>query len=344
MKHHFACVRSNGLRFALAALAVAYTTIASAATLDEVKARGRLICGVNQGLQGFAKLIDQRWSGFDIDFCRAVAAAIFQDDQKVDYVPLSAAERFEALRDGKIDLLSRNSTWTLGRELKFGLTFAGITYYDGQGFMLPRSAGIFSSLELDGKTVCVLQGTTSETNLSDYFGANNMAFEAVAVAASADSLAAYKEQRCNVITSDMSQLYALRLELADPDEHLILADTISKEPLGPVVRQSDPAWATLVKWVLFALLDAEEMGISSETIDGALQSDKPAVRRFVGKDGDFGTDMGLANDWAVHMIRLVGNYGEIFDRNLGVESRLGISRGMNQLWNLGGIHYPPPIR
>ena len=334
----------NGLRFALVVLAVVYANIASGATLDEVKARGRLICGVNQGLLGFAKLIDQRWVGFDIDFCRAVAAAIFHDDQKVDYVPLSAAERFEALRNGKVDVLSRNSTWTLGREVKFGLTFAGITYFDGQGFMLPRSAGIFSSLELDGKIVCVLEGTTSETNLSDYFATNNMSFETIAVAASSDSLAAYRDRRCNVMTSDISQLYALRLELPDPDEHLILADTISKEPLGPVVRQSDPAWAMLIKWVLFALLNAEVMGISSDTIDGALESDKPDVRRFVGKDGNFGTDMELTNDWAVHMIRLVGNYGEIFDRNLGVESRLGISRGMNQLWNLGGIHYPPPIR
>ncbi len=318
---------------------------AAAATLDDVKARGKLVCGVNQGLPGFgAQSADGTWTGFDVDFCRAVAAAIFADAGKVEYVPLSADERFQALADGKIDLLARNSTWTMGRETDLGLTFVGVTYYDGQGFLLPRSAGTFSSLELDGSKVCVLSGTTSEANLADYFGANNMTYQAVLTASPEATLTAYRNGDCNVVTSDMSQLYAERLELDDADEHLVLADAISKEPLGPVVRQDDPKWATLVRWVYFALLDAEELGVASDTIDEALASKKPDVRRLVGTEGNFGEQMGLTNSWAVDAVRLVGNYGEIYDRNLGTGSPLGIPRGMNQLWNLGGIQYAPPIR
>ncbi len=331
----------------LAAIFAAATTAqpGAAATLDDVRARGELNCGVSQGLLGFSASDESgAWAGFDVDFCRAVAAAIFNDADKVSYVPLSATERFEALRDGKIDLLSRNSTWTIGRETEFGLTFVGVTYYDGQGFMLPRAANILSSLELGGSRVCVQAGTTSEANLADYFRANNMDYEAVVTSSPAESLSAYEEGRCNVITSDMSQLYAERLELADADEHLILADAISKEPLSPAVRQDDPRWATLVKWVLFALLDAEEMGVGTSTIDAALASEKPDVRRLVGVEGDFGEKLGLSANWAVNALRLVGNYGEVYDRNLGVGSKLGIPRGMNQLWHLGGIQYAPPIR
>ncbi len=282
--------------------------------------------------------------GFAADFCRAVAAAVLGDAAKVEFVPLSAADRFKALQDGTIDLLSRNTTWTMEREAGLGLTFAGVTYYDGQGFMLPRSAGILSALELDGTKICVQAGTTTEANLADYFGVNNMAYEAVVTASSAESLAKYKAGTCNVVTSDMSQLYAGRVTLPDAAEHVILAEAISKEPLGPAVRQDDAQWATVVKWVHFALLNAEELGIASYNMSTALKSEKPDVRRFVGLEGSFGEDLGLKNDWAAGMVKAVGNYGEIYDRNLGTGSPLGIPRGMNQLWNLGGIQYAPPIR
>jgi general L-amino acid transport system substrate-binding protein len=326
-------------------IAMAITEPAAAGTMDDVKQRGKLICGVSQGLHGFSEADEAgKWTGFDVDFCRAVAAAILGDSEKVQYVPLSADGRFEALAHGEIDLLSRNTTWTLSREAEFGLTFVGVTYYDGQGFMIPRAANVLSSLELGGRKVCVQSGTTSEANLADYFRANNMAYEAVVTSSPAESLAAYKDGRCDLITSDMSQLYSERLKLDDADEHLILADAISKEPLGPVVRQDDPIWAMLVKWVYFALVDAEELGVGTATIDEALASDKPAVRRLMGVEGGFGELLGLSNDWAVNILRQVGNYGEIYDRNLGVGSDLGIPRGMNQLWNLGGIQYAPPMR
>jgi len=318
---------------------------AGAGTLDTVKERGRLLCGVNTGLGGFSAPDDAgAWSGFDVDFCKAVAVAVLDDAGKVDYVPLTTAERFEALKSGKVDILSRNSTWTMGRETGFGLTFVGITYYDGQGFMVPRAANVFSALELDGSKVCVQGGTTTEANLHDYFTANNMAYEAVVTASPAESLAAYGDGRCNVITSDMSQLYAERLKLADADEHIVLPDAISKEPLGPAVRMDDPDWALLAKWVYFALLNAEELGVASDTVDEALSSGKPEVRRLVGLEGSFGEEMGLTKDWAARMIKAVGNYGEIYERNLGVDSPLGIPRGMNQLWSRGGIQYAPPIR
>ena len=318
---------------------------AGAATLDSVKERGRLLCGVNTGLGGFAMPGESgKWAGFDVDFCKAVAAAVLGDADKVDYVPLTTADRFEALKSGKIDLLSRNSTWTLGREAGFGLTFVGVTYYDGQGFMVPRTAEVFSALELDGSTVCVQGGTTTEANLADYFGANNMRYVAVVTASPAESIAAYADGRCTVLTSDMSQLYAERLKLDDADEHIVLPDAISKEPLGPAVRMDDPAWATIVKWVYFALLNAEELGIASDTMGDAAASSKPEVRRFVGVEGDCGPEMGLDNDWAARIIAAVGNYGEVYERNLGVDSPLGIPRGMNQLWSRGGIQYAPPIR
>jgi general L-amino acid transport system substrate-binding protein len=319
--------------------------VAGAATLDDVKARGSLVCGVNEGLFGFSAQDDAGvWTGFDADFCRAVAAAIFDDADKVEFVPMPLADRFTSLRDGEIDILSRNSTWTMGRETEFGLTFAGVTYYDGQGFMLPRSAEILSALELDGSTVCVLAGTTTEANLADYFGANNMSYEAIVTTSAAESLAAYEDGTCNVMTSDISQLYAARFQLDDSAEHVILAEAISKEPLGPVVREDDPKWATLVKWVHFALINAEELGVFSYNIDQALASKKPEVRRLVGLEGDFGEQLGLTNGWVVSMLRTVGNYGEIFDRSLGFGSELHIPRGMNQLWHLGGIQYAPPIR
>jgi general L-amino acid transport system substrate-binding protein len=337
-------LRDVRIAVATAAIVGALGTGASADTLADVRARGNLACGVNQGLPGFSIEQDGKWTGFDADFCRAVAAAIFHDPDKVTFVPLSASDRFKALQDGKVDILSRNTTWTMQREAELGLTFVGVTYYDGQGFMVPRSANLTSSLDLGGTTVCVQGGTTTEANLVDYFVLNTMIYEVVKTASAAESMAKYAEGACNVVTSDMSQLYALRGTLKDADEQLILADTISKEPLGPAVRQDDPKWATLVKWIHFALLNAEELGITSVNTDIALRSIKPDVLRFVGVEGDYGTWLGLENDWAVAMVKAVGNYGEIYDRNLGTDSPLGIPRGMNQLWNLGGIQYAPPIR
>ncbi len=315
-----------------------------AQTLEAVKARGQLLCGVNEGLVGFAsKSAAGAWSGFDVDFCRAVSAAVFNDAAKVEFVPLSASERFEALHAGKIDVLSRNSTWTLSRELDHGLSFAAITYFDGQGFMVPRSAKVNSALELGGSKVCVLKDTTTQRNLADYFEANSMKFEAVPVASAAEALERYKKKDCLVLTSDVSQLYAQRLDLADAGEHLILPEVISKEPLGPAVRQDDPKWRNLVQWVHFAMVDAEELGVSAATLNEAKASTKPAVKRLLGGEGQLGSELGLANDWVANVVRLVGNYGEVFERNLGAGSKLGIPRGLNQLWNIGGIQYAPPV-
>jgi general L-amino acid transport system substrate-binding protein len=310
-----------------------------------VKSRGHLICGVNEGLRGFGVAdTSGKWTGFDVDFCRAVAAAVLGDASKVDYVPLSADARFEAVKSGGVDLLARNSTWTMSRELEFGLTFVGTTYYDGQGFMVKRSANVDTALELTGSKVCVQSGTTTQANLADFFTANHMDYTAVVTKSADESITAYSDNRCNVVTSDSSQLYAIRAKLANPDEHIILPELISKEPLGPVVRQDDPKWATLVKWVHFALLGAEELGVASGTIDEALSSQKPAVRRLVGLEGNLGEELGLDKQWVVRMVRAVGNYGEIFDRNLGSDAALGIPRGINQLWSSGGIQYAPTLQ
>jgi general L-amino acid transport system substrate-binding protein len=334
----------SAFRWALLAALIGLAGTATAATLDDVKARGELVCGVSQGLQGFSAEEGGAWFGFDVDFCRAVAAAIFNDPQKVRFIALSASERFEALKAGRVDLLSRNTTWTLGREAELGLSFAGITYYDGQGFLVPRARNVNSALELDGSTVCAQVGTTSETNAADYFLTNNIRYEAVQTASPAESLQAYQSGRCNVMTSDISQLYAERMRLSDPAEHVILPDVISKEPLGLVVRQDDPKWRLLVQWVHFAMLNSEELGVTARNIEEARASRKPDIMRLVGNEGKFGEQLGLSNDWALNIVRLVGNYGEVYDRNLGTGSNLGIPRGVNQLWNLGGIQYAPPIR
>jgi len=325
--------------------AVAFGVGAEAQTLKTVQDRGSLICGVNQGLQGFAIKDDKgQWSGFDVDFCRALAAAIFNDPSKVQYVPLSAAQRFDALKSKQIDVLSRNSTWTLGREEDSGIVFAGVTYYDGQAFLVPKSRNLQSALELDGSTVCVQPGTTTEPNFTDYFDTNHMKYQTVHVGDAADMIKAYEAGQCNVMTTDESGLFAIRQQLAKPGDSMILPDVISKEPLGPAVRQDDMQWFNLVKWVNFAMINAEELGVSSKTIDDALKSQKPAVKRLVGTEGDFGKPLGLASDWGVRVIRAVGNYGEVFDRNVGAHSKLGIPRGLNELWNNGGIQYAPPIR
>ena len=337
------------LRWVAAAYVLAMTGFACSAgsspTLTAVKARGSLVCGVNEGLPGFSN-VDERgvWTGFDVDFCRAIAAAIFANPKKVKLVPLSADARFQALEQGKIDVLARNSTWTMGRETEFGLTFVGATYYDGQGFMVPRALRINSARELDGAKVCVQSGTTTIDNLADFFTSNSMALQEVVTSSTDESIKAYDAGLCSALTSDLSQLYALRLRLAKPRDQMILPDVISKEPLGPVVRDNDLQWISLVKWVYFAMVNAEELGVSSRTIDQALRSQKPEVKRLVGTSGDFGEQIGLTNAWAANIIRYVGNYGEVFDRNLGAKTPLAIPRGLNQLWNAGGIQYAPPIR
>lgn len=318
---------------------------ATAGTLDTVKQRGALVCGVSTGLNGFSQKDDKgEWSGFDVDFCRALAAAIFNDARKVTFVPLSAAERFDALKAGKIDLLSRNSTWTLEREAGLGLLFGGITYHDGQGFMVMRRPAVVSALELDGAKVCVQSGTTSQQNLVDYFRANSMKLEVKEFPTSGEALKALETGVCDVLTTDQSALYAERLKLPKPSEAAILPDVISKEPLGPVTRADDMGWHTIVKWVNFALVNAEELGITAANTAQAQASAKPDVRRFSGAEGDLGKKLGLEPAWALQAVRAVGNYAEVYERNIGSRSRLGIPRGLNQLWSMGGILYAPPLR
>jgi general L-amino acid transport system substrate-binding protein len=316
-----------------------------AQTLKAVKERGTLNCGVSQGLLGFSSMDDKNaWTGFDVDICRAVAAAIFGDPAKVTFMPLDAAARFTALQSNQIDVLSRNSTWTMSRESSLGLLFAGVAYYDGQGFLLRRDAGIDTALQLGGRTVCAQTGTTSELNLSDYFRATNMPLKVLAFGTAEESLKAYDDRKCDVLTSDVSQLYAERLKLAAPDSHMILPEVISKEPLGPAVRQGDDQWFNLVKWTLYSLINAEELGVKSAAIEDALKSPNPKIRRLVGTEGEFGQQLGLANDWAARAVGAVGNYGEIYERNVGTQSRLSIPRGVNALWTQGGIQYAPPVR
>ena len=328
------------------AAALAFSAGAQAqTTLKTVQDRGSLICGVNPGLEGFAsKDANGQWSGFDVDFCRALAAAIFNDPSKVQYVPLSASDRFDALKNKQIDVLSRNSTWTMGRENDYGVVFPGVTYYDGQAFLVPKSKNLQSALELDGSKVCVQPGTTTEPNFIDFFEANHMKYEVVHAASADDMIKAYEAGKCDVLTTDESGLFAMRLQLAKPSDSVILPDVISKEPLGPVVRQDDMQWFNIVKWINFAMIDAEELGVNSKTVDEALKSQKTAVKLLVGAEDDFGKPLGLTSDWAARVIRTVGNYGEVFDRDVGAHSKLGIPRGLNELWNNGGIQYAPPIR
>jgi general L-amino acid transport system substrate-binding protein len=327
------------------ALSAATSDRAFAQTLKAVKERGTLICGVSPGVLGFSAPSQQGgWAGLDVDFCRAVAAAIFDDPGKVKYVPLSAGDRFRALQAGEIDILSRNSTWTMSREASLGLIFAAVTYYDGQGFLIRRARNVNSSLELGNSKVCAQTGTTTELNLADYFAANDMKYELVAAASADEAVRAYDSNRCDVLTTDASALHSERLKMSKPDDHVILSDMISKEPLGPAIRQDDPQWLNIVKWTHFAMVNAEELGVSQKTIDAALKTSKPEVRRLVGTDGNFGEQIGLTKDWVVRIIRHVGNYAESYDRNVGVKTPLGIPRGLNQNWLAGGILYAPPIR
>ena len=320
-------------------------TAAGAATLDDVKAKGAVQCGVSQGLPGFSNPDDQgNWTGLDVDFCNAVSAAIFGDASGAKFSPLSAKERFTALQSGEIDVLPRNTTWTMTRDTALGLNFAGVNYYDGQGFMIRKSLGVSSALELSGASVCTNTGTTTELNVTDYFRSNNMELELVQFEKADEVVQAYDSGRCDVYTTDASGLYAQRLKLTNAADHVVLPEIISKEPLGPVVRQGDDQWFNINKWVLFAMVNAEEMGVTQANVDEMKSSNNPSIRRLLGVEGSFGENIGLSNDWAYNVIKTVGNYGESFDRNVGPDTPLGIARGVNDLWSKGGLMYAPPIR
>jgi len=321
-------------------------SVAQAGTLEDVRAKGFVQCGVSQGLPGFSNPDDAgNWTGIDVDLCRAVAAAVFGDADAVKYTPLSAKQRFTALSSGEIDILSRNTTWTMTRDTQLGLNFAGVNYYDGQGMMVPKSLGVKSALELDGANICTNTGTTTELNITDYFRANGMSFNLVAFEKADEVVAAYDAGRCDVYTTDRSGLAAQRTKLTNPDDHMVLSEIISKEPLGPVVRQGDDQWFNVVRWTLNAMINAEEMGISSANVNKLTYSDvTPAEARFIGKEGKFGAELGLADDWAYQIIRQVGNYAESYDRNVGPDTPLKLDRGVNALWSKGGILYAAPIR
>ena len=312
-------------------------------TLDTVRSRGYLQCGVNTGLAGFSQPDSKgAWRGIDVDLCRAVAAAVFGDANKVRYTPLTAQQRFTAVQSGEVDVLSRNTTWTITRDTGLGLNFVGINYYDGQGFIAPKKLKVKSAKELNGATICVQPGTTTELNLADYFRANGMKFRPVVIEKLEEVLNAYFAGRCDVYTTDVSGLVAIRASRApNPAEHVILPEVISKEPLGPAVRHGDDRWFDVVKWTLYAMIEAEELGLSSKSIDQHLGSTNPAIQRFMGASGDVGQALGLDNRWAYNIVKQVGNYGESFDRNL---APLGFERGLNRLWTQGGLMYAPPIR
>jgi general L-amino acid transport system substrate-binding protein len=330
---------------AAAAALGAVATGASAGTLETVKQKGVLTCGSNTGLAGFGLPDDKgNWTGLDVDYCRAIAAAIFSDPTKVKFVPLNAKDRFTALQSGEVDVLARNGTWTMSRETTLGLLFGPVNYFDGQGFMVRKKLNVSSALELNGASVCVQQGTTTELNLADFFRANNLKYEGVVFATDEETIKAYESGRCDAFTTDASGLYAERVKLVNPDEHIVLPEIISKEPLAAAVRQGDDKWFDLVRWTHFAMLTAEELGINSKNVDDKLKSDNPEVKRLLGTEGDFGKSLGLNNDWAYQIIKKVGNYGEAFERNVGEGSKLKIKRGINALWSKGGLQYAPPIR
>jgi general L-amino acid transport system substrate-binding protein len=333
-----------------AGTAVAYVATFGGAqageTLDAIMAKGYIQCGVSTGLAGFSNPDDAgNWSGLDVDVCRAVAAALFGDPEAVRYTPLTATERFTALQSGEVDVLSRNTTWTLTRDTALGLDFTGVTYYDGQGFMAPSALGVKSALELDGASVCVQPGTTTELNLADYFRANNMSYEPVVIERLEEVRTAYDQGRCDVYTTDQSGLYAERTVLTNPDDHIILPEVISKEPLGPVVRQGDQAWGDIVRWTLYAMLEAEELDVTSQNVDDQkANATNPNIRRLLGVEGDMGEALGLPNEWAYNVIKQVGNYSEIFEANVGQGTPLKIERGLNALWSEGGLQYAMPVR
>lgn len=340
-------LRSTMAKISLATLAVLSfgSATLSADTLSDVQKNGFVKCGVDGGLPGFSEVgSDGVYKGIDVDLCRAVAAAVLGDAKKVKYVALTAKERLTALQSGEIDMLSRNTTWTQTRDTSLGLKFAGVNYYDGQGFMVNKKLGVKSAKELDGASICLQTGTTTELNVADYFRTNKMKYKLVSYDTNDQVLKGYESGRCDVLTSDQSQLYGLRIKLAKPDESIVLPEVISKEPLGPVVRQGDDKWFNIVRWTFNAMLTAEENGVTSKNADAMLKSDNPDIKRLLGVEGEMGKNLGLSKDFAYQIVKQVGNYAESFEATVGMGSPLKISRGYNALWNQGGLQYAPPFR
>lgn len=324
---------------------LAGTSAAGASTLDTVKQRGEVRCGVSQGVLGFSSPNDKgEWSGFDIDFCRAVSAAVLGNPDKVKYVPLTTKERFTALQSGEVDLLSRQTTWTLSRDADLGISFVGVNYYDGQAFMVAKDLGVKSVKELSGATVCTETGTTTEQNMADYFSANKIEYKVVAFEKADQTIQAFDTGRCDVYSTDASALYSQRLVLKDPERLMVLPEVISKEPLGPAVRQSDDQWFKIVRWTLFSMIEAEEFGITKENAAATLEGGTTGQKRFLGIDSEAGKLLGLDPKWTYNVVSAVGNYGEVFERHLGKDSPLKIDRGLNKLWSHGGLIYAPPVR
>lgn len=334
------------LAFIATAMAAFFLSVATeASTLDQVRKRGFLICGANNSLAGFGQQDENgEWSGFDVDFCRAMAAAIFDDPKKVRFAPISGKERFKALQSSEVDVLSRNSAWTLSRDTGQGLLYATITFFDGQGFLAAKKRAIASLQDLAGHTVCVQEGTPLELDLVDYFRAREKQVEPRLFATFEEAARAYAAGQCEALTADVSALAVQRSKLDAPGDHLILPDLIDKEPLGPLVRQGDDQWFNIVRWTHFAMLDAEELGVTSANVDQQLKSDNPHVRRLLGVDGARGEGLGLENDWIYRIVKHIGNYGEIFERNLGRATPLELDRRLNALWTKGGLMYAPPVR
>ncbi len=318
---------------------------ASADTLADVKAKGYIQCGVTEGVAGFSIPDDNNnWSGIDVDYCRAMAAAIFNDANAVRFTPLNTSERLVALASGEIDVLSRTTTWTMSRDTTQGISFIGVMFYDGQGFMVNKSLGVTSVKDLAGANICVQTGTTTELNLADYFAANGIDYTPVVFSGRPEAVAAFEGGRCDSYTTDASGLAADRTRFANPQDYIILPEIISKEPLSPVVRQGDDNWFNLARWTYFAIVGAEELGVTQTNVDDMLNSENPSIKRLLGVEGDFGTPLGLDKDWAYRIINLVGNYGEMFERNVGPNTTMGLERGLNALWTNGGLQYAPPIR
>ncbi|MCE2441179.1 MAG: amino acid ABC transporter substrate-binding protein [Candidatus Latescibacteria bacterium] len=338
-------IKIRSLILALAGFAIAGP--GQAGTLDDVRARGHLQCGINTGLAGFAFTDDQgNWRGFDVALCEGVAAAVFGDASKVKYTNLTGKTRFEALKAGEIDILSRNTTWTYSRDVDLKLTFLGVSFYDGQGFMVPASLGVSSATELDGASVCIQTGTTTELNLADFFRRNEMKYEPVPIESNEEARQNYLSGRCDVYTTDRSGLAATRAAFDNPDDHVVLPEIVSKEPLGPLVRHGDDEWGDVVRWVLNVLIIAEEKGITSDNVAemARLVSKDAEISRMLGSEGEYGAMLGLSADWVVNVISSVGNYGQIFEQYLGSNTDIGLERGVNALWTDGGLLYAPPYR
>jgi len=339
-------MKKSILSIATGVAAIFVAGVASAGTLEDVKAKGFLQCGVNTGIAGFAFTdANGEYDGFDVAICRAVAAAVFGDPKAVKFTPTTGKTRFTALASGEIDLLSRNTTWTFSRDADLKFTFVGVNYYDGQGFIVPKSLGVSSAKELDGATICIQTGTTTELNLADYFRSNNISYDPVPIETNAEAQQKYLADACDAYTTDASGLAATRSTFENPGDHVILPEIISKEPLGPLVRHGDDQWADINRWVLNALIIAEEKGLTKANVEKmAMGSNDPEVNRILGKEGEYGAMIGLGKDWAANVIKAVGNYGEIYEKYLGVDTNIGLSRGLNAQWTDGGILYSPPFR